>query len=335
MSSSGRGGMGGGYSSYGRGGGTVVKKVPLGVVSQMMGIFGTMIAVLLGILYMQTPSKEEGRFWADPKTQPSKYHYEKYVYQYTPFWMFWFGLILVYQTYEDFDGHSYNMVCGGFAIPLVMQPLFFPQGPDEKRKWYERYSFKANVWIGIYSFIGNYYFTHYFYSVLKAEYTYPSIRLNGVPVAMIYASHLCFSTYHACSNAILRKIETSFVKNTNRNILVAVVIVLTAYLTAFMENLIGSSFPYYKVRDWEEACIVGSAFYGLYFCVSFPAFYYFDPNIDHKPKDGEAKKKAKTIWETIVHVCGYAMMTLLLLDFARLYMGVPFKMEIDKSKYYY
>lgn len=327
---------GGGYGSRGGGGSAVYKKVPLGVVAQMMGILGTMIAILLGIVYMQTPSKEEGRFWADPKTQPSKYHYEKYVYQYTPFWMFWFGLILVYQTYEDFDGHSYNMVCGGFALPLVMQPLFFPQGPDEKRKWYERYALKANVWIGIYSFIGNYYFTHYFYSVLKAEYTYPSMRLNNVPIPMIYASHLCFSTYHACSNALLRKIETSFQKNTNRKLLVVAVIMVVAYLTAFIETLIGSSFPYYKVRDWEEAYTVGSAFYGLYFCVSFPAFYYFDVNIDHKPKDGEAKKKAKTIWETIVHVCGYSMMTLLLLDFGRMYMDVPLKVEVQRySKMYY
>ena len=41
-------------------------------------------------------------------------------------------------------------------------------GPeDKKRKWTERYITKANVWIGIFSFIGNYWYTHYFYRVLK------------------------------------------------------------------------------------------------------------------------------------------------------------------------
>mmetsp|Transcript_29427 Transcript_29427/g.44559 ORF Transcript_29427/g.44559 Transcript_29427/m.44559 type:complete len:139 (-) Transcript_29427:349-765(-) len=137
------------------------------------------------------------------------------------------------------------------------------------------------------------------------------------------------------SNALLRKIETSFQKNTNRKILLVAVVVLSAYVTAFIETLIASSFPYYKVKDWEMAYTIGSAFYGLYFCVSFPAFYYFDQNIDHKPKDDkEAKKKAKTIWETIVHVCGYSMMTLLLLDFGRLYMEVPLKIELNKNIYY-
>ena len=29
----------------------------------------------------------------------------------------------------------------------------------------ERYSFKANLWIFIFGFIGNYWYTHYFYNV--------------------------------------------------------------------------------------------------------------------------------------------------------------------------
>lgn len=37
-----------------------------------------------------------------------------------------------------------------------------------------RYAFKATVWLAIYSHIGNYWYTHYFYTVLRAKYTMPS-----------------------------------------------------------------------------------------------------------------------------------------------------------------
>jgi hypothetical protein len=71
-----------------------------------------------------------------------------------------------------------------------------------------RYSFKANLWIAIFSFIGNYWYTHYFYSVLGARYTFPSHRLNDVPIALYFATHFYFVTYHTFSNLLLRKIET-------------------------------------------------------------------------------------------------------------------------------
>ena len=64
------------------------------------------------------------------------------------------------------------------------------------------------------------------------------------------------------------------------------------------------------------AYTVGSAFYGIYFLVSFPAFYAFDEDID-------AKKKQVTLWDTFVSGCGHGMMILCLLDFVRLHLGVP------------
>ena len=39
---------------------------------------------------------------------------------------------------------------------------------------------RANVWIAVFSFIGNYFWTHYFYVLLGAEYTFRSWRLNDV-----------------------------------------------------------------------------------------------------------------------------------------------------------
>ena len=101
-----------------------------------------------------------------------------------------------------------------------------------------------------------------------------------------------------------------------------------SYLTAFMETLTISSFPYYSFEDRNMAYTVGSAFYGIYFLVSFPAFLEFDRDVDMDIDGGAgagaaAVGKKVTCWETVVESCGYGMMIMCLLDFVRLYLGVP------------
>lgn len=216
--------------------------------------------------------------------------------------------------------------------------------PDQYRPLLERYAFKANVWIATYSFIGNYWYTHYFYSVLQASYTMPNaIRLNNVPIQMYCATHFYFTTYHFFSNCLLRKICTTYQHTYLRNILFVAVIVVFSYFTAFMETLTISSYPYYTFDDRHMAYTVGSAFYGIYFLVSFPAFYFFDLHID----DHSAQRTKKyalspsfqgyqpqyaataenrtpiSLGETVVQSCGYGMIILFLLDFVRLWLDVP------------
>ena len=90
-----------------------------------------------------------------------------------------------------------------------------------------------------------------------------------------------------------------------------------AYLTAFMETLTISSFPYYSFEDRDAAYKVGSAFYGIYFLVSFPMFL----TIDEDPK---AKHSLyTTCWEAL----GSGMLVLCLLDFVRLGLGFGFAMK--------
>lgn len=66
---------------------------------------------------------------------------------------------------------------------------------------------------------------------------------------------------------------------------------------------------------------VGSAFYGIYFIVSFPAFLEFDAHVDDESNSRRGVKI--TLWDTVVQSCGYGMIILCLLDFARLYLGIP------------
>jgi cycloeucalenol cycloisomerase len=43
---------------------------------------------------------------------------------------------------------------------------------------------QANLWIAIFSYVGNYFWTHYFYKVLHAYYTFPvDMQLNRVRLA--------------------------------------------------------------------------------------------------------------------------------------------------------
>jgi cycloeucalenol cycloisomerase len=147
----------------------------------------------------------------------------------------------------------------------------------------------------------------------------PATRLNNVPIAMFFATHFYFSSYHVFSNACLRKVKTSFEPGLKRRVLYVSTVVVLSYFTAFMETLTISSFPYYSFEDRNMAYSIGSAFYGIYFIVSFPAFLEFDEDIDNNT----AGSKKVTLWDTFVQSCGFGMMILCLLDFVRLFTGIP------------
>ena len=66
------------------------------------------------------------------------------------------------------------------ALPCVVLPALLHGSHEKGKPWHQQYWVKANVWIAIFSFIGNYFWTHYFYELLGAEYTFPSWQLNKV-----------------------------------------------------------------------------------------------------------------------------------------------------------
>lgn len=306
---------------------------PTDIAVTMVGIFCSMLAVIGSLLTLQTKvttkaqAQSSSRWLPDPATEPSKRTYEIYALCYTPVWILAFACIVAFGLYEDFDKWSYMQVCGGLSLPFLLQPIVFPSAgtagsPDTKRPLLQRYSFKANLWLAVYSFIGNYWYTHYFYSVLRAKYTMPAHRLNNVPLALYFATHFYFSTYHVFSNLLLRKIKTTYVPGMARTILYVSAVLTFAYFTAFMETLTISAYPDYSFEDRNMAYTVGSAFYGIYFIVSFPAFFLFDECID-QPAKGKQQQRRVTAWDTVVSSCGYGMMIMILLDAVRLYLDIP------------
>ena len=170
----------------------------------------------------------------------------------------------------------------------------------------------------MFSFVGNYWYTHYFYGVLKARYTFDAHRLNDVPIALYFMTHAYFMFYHVLSNCALRKTRRAFAKDARRFAFECALVVVMAYTTAFMESLTICGFPYYSFEDRDMAYTLGSAFYGIYFLVSFPMFLAVD----------ESPATKKTLAETFWEAMGSSMAVLCLLDFVRLRLGLDFVMRV-------
>ncbi|GMI01080.1 hypothetical protein TrLO_g496 [Triparma laevis f. longispina] len=225
-----------------------------------------------------------------------------------------FCLIVLTKVYESFTHPlSYLLVCGTLSLPYLLYP-FFTSSP---------YASKAILYLTIYSFIGNYFYTHYFYTILKAQYTFIGVRFNNVPIGMYFATVFYFTSYHAFSNCVLRFFDVSYEEGRMKKILFGCVVFTLSYFTAFMESFSISSFPYYNFSDRSMVYTLGSLFYGIYFLFSFPMFYYFDKDVDKK------NGRRVTVWETVVESCGCGMLILIGLDFVRvLVVKVPFVMEL-------
>ena len=76
-------------------------------------------------------------------------------------------------------------------------------------------------------------YTHYFYCVLKARYTMPAWRLNDVPIAMYFATHFYFTSYHVFANLPLRRVRSTFVPSMARTCLEVCLVLAMSYATAF------------------------------------------------------------------------------------------------------
>jgi cycloeucalenol cycloisomerase len=265
---------------------------------------------------LKTERKRVGpaRWFAD---DAEKAWTEKIFFGLSAVWMSWFGMIVVTAAYEWFEEYEYMAVGLAMALPYVIVPaLCRSQGGGEKKAWNMRYWVKANVWLAIISYVGNYFWTHYFYTLLKAKYTFKSWRLNDVPIAMFLCTHAYFCFYHTGTTLVLRRVWTGnyYLRRTKlgRVCVSTLLVAALAVFTAFMETWTISSFPYYTFENRSYAYTVGSVLYGIYFIVSFPMYYAVD-------EPGQGAKM--TLWQTAVHSLGACMLVTILLDIWRLIVG--------------
>lgn len=201
-------------------------------------------------------------------------------------WITVFGLVTATQVYKQFGDFEYMALALGISLPFLFVPLLFPAAAEKNTPITERYFFKANVWIWLFGFVGNYFWTHYFYKVLGASYSFPvTIMLNDVPFFLYLITHAYFCSYHTVSTILLRRFWTSSWYPSNgvlRFIVSSLLIFVMSVITAFMETYTISEVPYYSHTDKFLMYTVGSVFYAIYFCVSFPMFYRLDEEAGDK-----------------------------------------------------
>jgi len=213
-----------------------------------------------------------------------KKHGEIFFLSWSVVWISFIAAIIVTRAFETFTATSYTIVGLIIGVPPFILPLLFP-GPEKHIPFLNRYTTKANIWIAIFSFIGNYFWTHYFYIILGVKYTFPAHRFNNVPITCYLLTHSYFLLYHTLSSLVLRRIWHFFLNQMTviSFFVVAIIVSLMAYGTAFMEVFTIQDFPYYSYPDRESMWYIGSVFYALYFVVSYPMFLRLDERekLDH------------------------------------------------------
>ncbi|XP_051179582.1 cycloeucalenol cycloisomerase [Lolium perenne] len=232
---------------------------------------------------------------------------------YTPFWLtLCLGVVVPFKLYERFTELEYLVLALVSTLPAFLLPLFFVGKADSIRSLKDRYWVKANVWIMIFSYVGNYFWTHYFFTVLGASYTFPSWRMNNVPHTTFLLAHSCFLLYHMASNMTLRRLRhtTAHLPQSVRWFFDAAWILAFSYFFAYLETLAITNFPYYEFVDRDAMYKVGSMFYAIYFLVSFPMF----ARIDEKAEKWDLGRVA-------VDALGAAMLVTIILDLWRIFLG--------------
>ncbi len=159
------------------------------------------------------------------------------------------------------------------VFPLLLTSLFLSTHLPISR----RYTTKANLYIAILSWISNYFWTHYFHTVLHATYTFNAHRLNHVPFALYMITHSYFHLYHVLASIMMRFVWRCVpTKGTVRYLYVGIIVMIVSYIVAFLETFTIQNFPYYDIPDRYAMYVYGSMFYAIYFIVSFPMFARLD-----------------------------------------------------------
>ncbi|CAL9040510.1 unnamed protein product [Musa banksii] len=247
-------------------------------------------------------------------SNPSKRWGEVFFLLYTPFWLtICLGIIVPYRLYERFTELEYLIIGLVSSVPAFLIPLLIMGKADSCKCWRDRYWVKANLWIIIFSYVGNYFWTHYFFTVLGASYTFPSWRMNNVPHTTFFLTHSCFLFYHMTSNITLRRLRHVIADfpQSIRLASEAAWILALSYFIAYLETLAISNFPYYEFVNRESMYKVGSLFYAIYFIVSFPMFLRVDEKED-EPWD---------LPRVAVDALGAAMLVTIILDLWRIFLG--------------
>ncbi|KAG2259072.1 hypothetical protein Bca52824_078366 [Brassica carinata] len=275
---------------------------------------------------MSGPSDVSRSLWL--AQNPSKRWGELFFLFYTPFWLtLSLGVIVPYKLYETFTELEYLLAALVSAVPAFLIPmLVIGKSLISHPLLYQLRTLflpQANLWIIIFSYVGNYFLTHYFFQVLGASYTFPAWKMNNVPHSTFFMAHVCFLFYHVASNITLRRLRHSIsdLPDSLRWCFEAAWILVFSYFIAYLETVSIVNFPYYEFVDRNAMYRVGCLFYALYFIVSFPMFFRMD----------EKSSDKWNLSRVAIDALGASMLVTIILDLWRLFLGPIVPLPEGKS----
>lgn len=252
--------------------------------------------------------------WFSPN--PGKAWAEKFFLVYSPLWMAQMGAVMALDLDSGWGDPGYLVQALLVAGPLLVVPALLSSERAAGRPWHQTAWFKLNLWIGIFSIVGNYFGSEYFFDVLGMLYRFPlewnldSALLGSgeqrVPIAMYLLTQAYFMTYHVSAVVVLRRIRTA--RRRLPALAFAGVVLVIAYFWAWAETRamanpwIADRFQY---QDLPRMLAWGSLFYACYFVVSFPLFARVDE------RAGESWPLGRVALEALAA----GMLVLFLLDF--------------------
>ncbi|KAI3840532.1 hypothetical protein MKX03_007226 [Papaver bracteatum] len=210
------------------------------------------------------PSSSSSSLWFS--INPNKRWGEMFFLLYTPFWLtFVLGIVFPLKLYEDFDELGYMLSSSALAVPSILIPPIFVGKADKGMRFKDRYWVKATLWMLIFSYVGNYFLTHYYFTVLGVSYTFPAWKMINVSTTLNFSHISNITTRRLChSVAVLPK--------SVRWVIEATWILVLANSIALLETLAIVNFPHYEFVDRDAMHKVGTLFNAMHFLVSFPMF---------------------------------------------------------------
>jgi cycloeucalenol cycloisomerase len=255
-------------------------------------------------------------------SNPDKAWVEKLFLIYTPVWMASMAMMM-FTGWDKVWGDTALLAHAVLtAAPVLLAPMLLAKRFGAM-PWRQSYWLKANVYLAVFSFFGNYFGSEYFFDVLGMVYIYPNATTNldaallgsgeqQVPLIMYFYTHVYFMTYHVTANIALRKLMQLRLPAVALMFPVFVFVIGYAWAwaeTRVMANPMMASSFYYERMDLMLA--YGSAIYATYFLASFPIWYFLD----------ETRERRWTMLQVTAGALSASMLTFYMLDFIAHWVG--------------
>jgi cycloeucalenol cycloisomerase len=227
--------------------------------------------------------------WFSPN--PDKAWVEKFFLLYTPVWMALMAMMMLTGWVDTWSNRALLLHACLVALPIFFIPLLVHRKYSTKPVL-DSYFLKANIYLFVFGFWGNYAGSEYFFDLLGMVYNFPNATTTldsaligsdqqAVPVIMYGYTHAYFMTYHATANIALRRLKPlwSNVQPVRQWLAFLLLVLVIGYCWAWAETramanpLLAGSFYYENMTLMLK---YGSMIYATYFIASFPIYYFID-----------------------------------------------------------